>query len=296
MESSRRSIAVALSVTSLLLGACAWLGGQAGPIAHPSGDALILRVSSSGGFVGPGWDFANAPSFSLQGDGRVIVPVALPTVYPGPALPGINVRKLTEAGIQAVLAEVIGTGLFAADHDYRGAQGCVMDASDTIFTLHAAGRDETVTVYGLGTLSGGGCPGMSSSELKAHEALVRLADRLGWPENWLPEAAWVDSWQPFHPDAMRLIVRNADQDQPDGSGIASQLLPWPAGSDPATFGDDTRTGTRCGVVSGADSETWYSLLREANQLTRFTRGDHRYAVQVRFLLPDEPPTCALPAR
>jgi len=94
---------------------------------------------------------------------------------------------------------------------------------------------------------------------------------------------------------MRLIVRNADADEPDGSGIPSSLVPWPAGSDPATFGEETDFGLRCGVVGGTDADEWYDLLGAANQLTRFTRDEYRYAVSIRFLLPDEPPECVPPA-
>jgi hypothetical protein len=91
---------------------------------------------------------------------------------------------------------------------------------------------------------------------------------------------------------MRLIVRNADADPPDGSGIGNALLDWPAGSDPATFGDPAQGGSlRCGVVSGQTAKDWYEALSVANELTRFVKDDHRYQLTVRFMLPDEPPEC-----
>ena len=288
-------LTVPLTLVALLLGACGGPGPPGKQIEHPIGDAVVLRVSYSGGFVGPGFDLLNHPTFSLLGDGRVIVPGAQVLLFPGPALPAMNVRRLTESGIQAVLAELEATGLFAEDLDLRGAANCVADASDVIFALHADQRDVTVTVYGLGILDGAGsCPGVSADELAMHVTLNRLTARLSDLDSWLPAGSWADGWQDYRPDAMRLIVRNADADEPDGSGIPSSLVPWPAGSDPATFGEETDFGLRCGVVGGTDADEWYDLLGAANQLTRFTRDEYRYAVSIRFLLPDEPPECVPP--
>ena len=288
-------LTVPLTLVALLLGACGGPGPHGKQIEHPIGDAVVLRVSYSGGFVGPGFDLLNHPTFSLLGDGRVIVPGAQVLLFPGPALPAMNVRRLTESGIQAVLAELEATGLFAEDLDLRGAANCVADASDVIFALHADQRDVTVTVYGLGILDGAGsCPGVSADELAMHVTLNRLTARLSDLDSWLPAGSWADGWQDYRPDAMRLIVRNADADEPDGSGIPSSLVPWPAGSDPATFGEETDFGLRCGVVGGTDADEWYDLLGAANQLTRFNRDEHRYAVSIRFLLPDEPPECVPP--
>ena len=224
----------------------------------------------------------------------MIVQGAQIEIFPGPALPAVNVRRLTEAGIQAVLNEVAGTALFGTSAEFRGAQNCVMDASDTVFTLHAGGRDVTVAVYGLGTLDPGHeCPGMSTTESAAHRALQTLGERLTSLEAWLPASAWAEAaWHAYQPDALRLLVRNADADPPDGSGIDNSLLDWPDSSDPATFGDSSPFGgQRCGVVSGEAAKDWYAALAGANQLTRFVKDGHRYQVTVRFGLPDEPLEC-----
>ncbi len=108
-----------LLVSSILLAACTG-AGSGGPIAHPAGDRLVLRVTTQGGFIGPGVLFTSFPGFSLLGDGRVMVPGAQIELYPGPALPAVNVRRLTEAGIQAVLDEVLKTGYLRLE---RGVSG-----------------------------------------------------------------------------------------------------------------------------------------------------------------------------
>lgn len=280
---------------SLLLSACSGIGASPsdGGIAHPSGDELVLRVEYRGGMI-PLFFLTSIPSFSLLGDGRVVVQGAQIELFPGPALPAVQVRQLTEAGVQAVLNAVAATGQFAASAEWRGAQNFVMDASDTVFTLNADGRAVKVTVYGLGTVTPGQePPNFPPAERTVHEALNPLVEKLTTLESWLPVAAWAQTaWQPYVADSLRLLVRNADGEPPDGSGIENQAVPWPAGEDPATFGAPTALGEqRCGVVSGDEAAAWYAALANANQLTRWTSGDHRYEVIVRPLLPDEPAEC-----
>jgi hypothetical protein len=283
---------------SVLLAACSGgPGGSTGPIAHPAGDDLVLRVEYGGGQIR---DFflTSFPIFTMTGDGRVIVPGAQIDIFPGPALPAVNVRQLTEEGIQAVLKEVARTGQFGTSAELRGAQNVIADAGDTILTLHAGGKDVRIKVYGLGSLvPPGNYPGVSEAELAAHRALSRLVDELTNLDPRLPASAWVDTgWQPYQPEALRLLVRNADADPPDDTGTGNALVDWPVDSDPATFGDLTASGDqRCGVVSGQQALDWYAALGNANQLTRFVKDNHRYQVTARFQLPDEPLECPQPA-
>lgn len=290
--------AVALAV---LLAACSGglggMGALTGPIAHPSGDDLILRIDYSGGFVAPSYRLTAFPPFSLTGDGRVIVPGPQIALFPGPALPAVNVRRLNEDGIQAVLDLVTNTGRFDANVEYRAAQNVIADAADTVFTLHADGKDVQLLVYALGTLDpADSYPGISADELAAHRALSELVERLGAMDEWMPAYDWADAtWQVYQPDALRLVVRNADADAPDESGIGNVLLDWPLASDPAVFGEPAFDDLRCGVVTGQEAHDWYSVLSGANQLTLFVKDDHRYQVTARLQLPDDPLECPSPA-
>lgn len=299
MRRIARALVPTIMVLSVLFSACAsGAGSSTGPIAHPAGDDLVLRVEYRGGFLAPGFLLTSFPTFTMTGDGRVIVPGAQVDLFPGPALPAENERRLTAAGIQTVLKELARTGLFAASVEYRGAENFVADASDTVFTLHADGRDVVVTVYALGLLDPTGSnPGISEAELAAYGTLTRVVERLGNLDAWVPAGEWADaSWHAYQPNALRLLVRNADADPPDESGIRNLLLDWPEASDPAAFGDETADGEhQCAVVSGQEAQDWYALLSGANQLTRFVKGDHRYEVTVRFQLPDEPLECPQPA-
>jgi hypothetical protein len=91
---------------------------------------------------------------------------------------------------------------------------------------------------------------------------------------------------------MILLVRNADGDPPDDTGIGITKVEWPVAGDPEAFGEPTTLeGYRCGAVTGDDAASWLAVLSESNQLTRFTGDGHVYEVKVRPLLPDEPETC-----
>ena len=304
---SERSIltrAVAILSGALLLAACARFGGAppgSSPspdekISHPAGDELVLRVEHLGGFVPADYLLTRLPVFTLTGDGRMIVPGAQDLSYPGQLLPPILVRGLDEAGIQAVLREVLASGQLDADHEWRGAQMHVADAADTVFTLRAGGREVRVLVYGLGTM-GPGMTDLSAEERGAHASLSALLERLSDLGAWLPASDWTDAeWHPYESDALRLLVRDADGEAPEEGGLVREERLWPVAGDPARFGTPSvGDQLRCGVVTGADAASWYEALASADQLTRWTHGGHRYQVTARPLLPDEPRECPAPA-
>lgn len=302
------SLIATLTLASLILAACGAaagspdesdLGGDGngGPIEHPAGDELVFSIESAGGFVPPEFLAAQVPSVVILGDGRVITMGAQTLIYPGPALPPLQARRLSDDGLQAVLTEILATNLFANDVELRGAQNFVADAPDTVFTLHAGDREVTVTVYALGFLdTNAQVPGITQGEIQAHQILQRMNDRLTQLDSWLPASAWADAaWQAYEPDALRLYVRDATADPPEAGGIPQQARTWPLPVDPAAFGEPQPffgNGTRCGVVTDADAATWLIELQAANQLSRWSLdGDLLYAVTPRPLLPYEEPAC-----
>jgi hypothetical protein len=216
-------------------------------------------------------------------------------LFPGPLMPAIQVRRLTEGGVQDVLELVAASRQFANNQEWRGAQNFVADASDTVFTLHADGNDVVVKVYGLGTVGPGvePPPNFPEAEKAAHAVLQRLVDRLTLIDQWMPASGWADAaWHDYQPQAMRLLVRNTDADPPNDEGIANTEIEWPIAGDPAAFGKPyTLPDMRCGVVAGEDAVAWLAVLTTSNQLTRFTAEGHKYEVTVRPLLPDEPEAC-----
>ena len=273
--------------------------GDSDGIEHPTGTDAILVVDNTGGFVPVQFMATRLPAFVLLGDGRVIMQGAQTLEFPGPALPALIERTLTEEGIQEVLRGVEETGLFTADVELNGAQSMVADAANTVFILDAAGREVTISIYGLGAVPPDmePPPGMTSGEVQAHRILGQLNDGLMTLDTWLPASAWeTEGWQPYETEAMRLYVRDVTDEPPvDGGGLPEQVREWPTDDDPAAFGDEETffgDGTRCGVVDGDLGARWFEEMSAATQMTLWTDdGDRRFSVIARPVLPHEDPAC-----
>src|SRR5207249_8230596 len=148
MRPSVKPFGAFLVAATLLGAACASAGAVRGSIDHPIGpDDLILRIDMVGGFIAPQAQLHRVPLLALYGDGRLIVPGPQIEIYPGPALPNLQVRTVSEAGIQAILAASRRAGLLGADRQYNGG---LPDLPTTTFTVVAGGARHVVSVQGLG--------------------------------------------------------------------------------------------------------------------------------------------------
>jgi len=273
-------------------------GGNGGEIEHPAGSEPVLVVEESGGMVMVQTLGTRLPTFVMLGDGQVIIQGMQTLEFPGPALPALIERTLSEDGVQAVLSAVEETNLFTGDLELRGAQNVIADATDTVFTLNAGGRTVTVSVYGLGLLGPalGNPQGVTSGEIQAHGILSQLRDALLTVDTAVPADSWeAEGWQPYAAEAVRLYVRDVTGEPVEGGDLPEQVRDWPTDDDPAAFGEEEvgfGDGTRCGVVTGDAAAAWLEALAAANQMTLWTTGgDTRFAVQARPILPHEEPTC-----
>lgn len=253
-------------------------------IAHPTGaEAIVIQVSSEGGFVAPSYTLTQIPQFSLFGDGSIVTPGVEPAIYPGAALPSIGVQVVTEAGIQAILRSAIAAGLEdGTDHTDLGSTG-IADATTTVFTFEADGASHTVKVYALGALTERP-DGMSADEFQARQALQEFLNGLGSLEKWLPQGS-VGASKPFEGAGARLFVSDY---QPDAQ-LTEPPKAWPLDPPLASFGDSTGVmGISCGIVTGQDwTDTLLPMVKSANQLTPWTSDGQRYGISIRPLLPNE---------
>lgn len=271
--------------------------GNDGQIDHPQGSEAVLAITWAGGMLHQALMTTQVPPLVITGDGRVIMQGMQTLEFPGPALPPLIERRLTEDGLQQVLRALEQTNLFTGDLEVRGMAGMVADATDTIFTVRAAGLESVVTVYAISMLFPDmqPPPGMGSDELETYRVLSALHDRLMTLDTWLPADAWAtDTWVPYQPDAFRLYVRDVTDQPVEGGELPGQLREWATADDPATFGEELASfgdGTRCGVVDGELGATWLAELSEANQNTLWTAGAGRYSIGARPLLPHEDRVC-----
>ena len=125
MQRLSSAVRIPLLTCVLLSGAAALLSSgtataqvREAAISHPTAATrVVLRVSSGGGFVAPQTNLRALPSFTLYGDGTVIVPGAVPQIFPGPAIDPLVRRKLDERQVQALLARARRAGLLARGRD-----------------------------------------------------------------------------------------------------------------------------------------------------------------------------------
>jgi hypothetical protein len=297
MKRPHRVLFAALPVVMLLASCSAVspppVGG--GVVSHPDGSDVVVQVEWTGGFVPYEYLFTSLPLFTLLGDGRVIVQGPVTAIYPGPALPNLQVRRLTEEGVQAVLFRLTETGLFDENHSFNGAAAFVADANTTVFTMNSNGQAVVVDVYALGTFNEANpvAHDVPADEVEAHARLTTLQSDLGYLEGWVEADDWADAaWSPYQAEALRLLVTNVDNEPPNPEGLDSDPLPWPAPTAPDAIGEVSAVQEfRCGVVSGDEAITWTAALANANQLTRWSFDGHLYRVTPRPLLPNEPLDC-----
>lgn len=282
-----------LGAIALLAGAMSACAASASPsvspsgmvILHPSGAAdLVLRYEEVGGFMGPNALLGRQPIVSVYGDGTIITTGPVPAIFPGPALPNLVATKVTEAGLQRLLAAAALAGLLGPDAQYD-ATG-VADASTAQFTVVAAGSRHVISAYALGIatpdMEGGPAASAARARLRVFaDALGDLRRTLA-PEVVGPEAAYAFG-------SLRILAAPGAPQSGDPA-VARPPLSWPLRTPLATFGAPA-TGAaasfRCGVVSGPDLETLRPLLAQATSITGWASGGSVYTLILQPMLPDD---------
>jgi hypothetical protein len=275
-----------LALLAVLVSSCAdpspGDGSPAPAISHgTAADDLVLRWGYEGGFTPPEYQLTNLPVFSLYGDGTIVRPGPQIEIYPGPALPALEVVRVDEAGVQAILEAAFDADLdTVGDLTDMGSVG-VADAPETVFTLGAGGVDRSVRVYALAE-AGGQFPGMPDEEFAAREALLGLVEDLSSLETWLPEGSFSASTVYEAPGVRAFIAAYTGQ-----ADLPQEAMEWPLGIPLRGAGVDAGAGFRCLAVTGEDWPALAPTVRQANQLTPWTSGGRRFSVSFRPLLPDE---------
>jgi hypothetical protein len=257
------------------------------PTPSASTVALILRVTTEGGFVGPAANLAAVPSVSVYSDGRILTPGAVDAIYPGPLVPPVAIRDVGASGAQAIVAAIRAAGLDRASTAGPGIPG---DTGTTVFAVTLDGTTTTTRLAiggGAPGPGGPGGPGASSDPViaAARDLLARLSDPADtWgaasaPQTTLVPAGYLVYAAPGAP---------ADQTVPQAP------VAWPLATSLAAFGvaavpDRGIPGLRQGAVLGSDVATLAPVLGRATSITPFTSGGASFTLYVRPLLPDEVP-------
>jgi hypothetical protein len=229
-----------------------------------------------GGFVPAGYAFTEVPTVLISGDGHVYAPGVHTDIYPGPLLPAITVRTITEAGIQKVLQVADAAGLLQPPPDYTldPEDLNVADAPDTQLTLAVDSGTFVHQAYALGLAD--------PAESKVRNVLNGVAIQVADLEQYFgadilgPEA-------PFVPTAYRMqAVPLAPGEVPSSTGgPAPTFVEWPS-----SIGVALADAAECAVVPADAAGTIFS---DADQLTYFTEKGVVYFVSAVATLPGD--TC-----
>ena len=288
---------VGITLIAVVLAGCSVAGGSpsvepsgsptSGGISYPTGaDDLVIRLRYVGGFAPPSAHVLDLPVISIYGDGTVIVPGAVPAIYPGPALPNLQRATITPAGMQDLLEAAREAGVFGPDAHYD--MGGIMDASSSEFTVNADGSVHTISAYAL--FESGGRepqnPGADPAVTEARAKLLIFQNQLGNLEALLgPD---VGDATPYVAEALQLLV--SDGAPVDEQALGQNPIEWPLTEPLAAFGETMPNlilGERCGVVAGPDVDVLLPLFGQANTLTPWTDEGAAFGIAVRPLLPGE---------
>ena len=239
----------------------------------PSGEQdVVIKITNEGGFVPAGFMFSNLPSLLISGDGRVFTPGAMIEIYPGPLLPAISERSITDEGISKVLQLADDAGLLGEPLDYSLPDGIgIADASDTVVVINVNGKVYEHRANALGFDMPDGSPSTPARDnLNTFVTLVSDIAKVAGSGN-------VGDEQMFVPDQYRFQAMSVDPTQ--WTDPSPTIVQWPA--DIGIALDDS---LQCATVdAGAVDE----LFAEANQLTFFEEANVTYQLFVVGVLPGD---------
>jgi hypothetical protein len=281
MTRFRGTLIAAAVPRALLLCACAQqtaAGSPAGSAGTPESTTaksprandLVLRTETYGGFVAPNMILGRFPQISVYGDGRVLSEGPVPSIYPGPALPNIQVSMITPELLQHLVQEGLTAGVRnGADLGQPG----VADAPTTRVTVVTAAGKQVVTINALSQAPSNDRR-LTADQRDARTKIAAYVKKLGaLPKN--PTA--------YRPTAV--VVYAAPWTKP-ASGPVPPAKAWPG---PALPGSDIDPATRAGcvAVTGDQAATVLTAAKGANALTPWTTGSSKWRIVFRPLLPDE---------
>jgi len=288
VEATMNTRLVLVSLLAALLtagcGAATTSGGDPdGPATRdttPRGDGstVVLRVSTGGGFVPLEFNLRAVPEFSLYGDGTVIVPGAVPAIYPGPAIYPLHSFTLSQDRMQALIEAARQSGLLdgpGGDYGDMGSIG-ITDMPTTTVLLNVDGKQVVHDAYAL--FADSGANHLTPAQSAARKTLAKFLSELPQDEGAAP----------YTPAALAVHVAPY-RGQPE---LEQQPAVWPLGGSLANDGTPVSHGLeyRCIVVDGADVQPLLTALEGANEETPWLAqagGSREFRLVVRPVLPGE---------
>jgi hypothetical protein len=281
MGALRPTVAVAVLLGTASCGSGA-AGGVTGATSSPTAstvvpaaaEGLVLRVEYTGGFLTPPMLAGRLPIVSVYADGRMITEGPVAAIYPGPALPDVQVQTIEAGAVQDLVDRAVAAGV--GETSDLGTPP-VADATSTRFTVVTADGTFVREAYALWETPMEGS-GLTAEQDAARAKLAALLSAL------TEETTEGSGTQAYEPDAIGAIVSPwADP----GDGLPQHEVAWPG---PALPGEPTGgpMDVSCVVAAGAQARAILDAAGAATAATPWvTPEGTRWSVTFRPLLPDE---------
>ena len=239
-------------------------------------DVAVVRFGYSGGLVPQGDAIVNQPRLIVSGDGRLFVPGPVMEIHPGPLVLPMGVRRITEAGIQRVLAAAAAAGLLAPPPDYTSNDVAVVaDAPDTVLWLAAAGSEFVHSAYAIGVVN----PAAEDESTAARRALAGFVEALNDLSALVGEVNLGEE-SAFVPVEYRIQSYVTNEAEFAGIEPPPVIVDWPAST-----GFTLASASGCVRLPAAAGAPVFST---ATETTIFRDGDALYRLAVAPVLPSDP--------
>jgi hypothetical protein len=269
-----------LFVVLLIAAGCAGAGSSPSPSA-PTGFALRAWISQA---LPPVGAFRTAGPDLVIDQGKVIVHGPQMAIYPGPLLPNLQQRPLSQAGIDAIVAGARAAGLLDGPTDLTGGLPPGAQTAHLLFVIDGVERevlgDPTRQIVCVTTP----CDGAPGTPEGFGQFWARIHD-IG---SWL--GAEVGPETPFIVDRIAVLLTEPVND----ATLPPSFARWPLDVPMTQFGVELAGSppARCGVIEGDSLRAALAAFGAANELTRWRDDtDAAFGAIVRPLFPGEPDPC-----
>ncbi|WP_300007691.1 hypothetical protein [Pseudonocardia sp.] len=257
----------------LLLPAC----GRPAPLAATD-TGLALRVELVGGFTTPTALATRVPPVSVYADGLVITEGPQIAIFPAPALPNLQARRIAPDDVRTLVQRALDAGV---GRDVDLGEPPIADATTTRFVVGSGADREQLDAYALAETAG--APGLTPEQQAARTELNELLAALTDLGRTLGPGA-VSAEEPYEPESVAAVVTPWTDPAPElGEQPEAE---WPG---PELPGEPYAPGLdlSCTVATGPAADAVLAAAAGANSATPWTSAGSRWSVALRPLLPDE---------
>ncbi|MBA3604409.1 MAG: hypothetical protein M3487_02830 [Actinomycetota bacterium] len=235
---------------------------------HASGaEDVVIEIGFEGGFVPVEIAFTRVPNLLVTGDGRAIETGPVIAIFPGPLLPNLQQRSISEAAVQTLLARADELGLLA-DIQYA-RNDLIADAPDTVVRISVDRATYEHRAYALGLGEGGETDAARVNLAEFAAAAADLAGTVGEAELG-PQA-------PFDGEEYLVRATPVGPGETAGGDVEPTIVEWPPASS-VRLAD----ASDCAVVLPGEGD---ALFVNATQLTFFADAGVTYRVAAIGRLP-----------